>query len=302
MSRRPVPADAPALAQARRHQPGAAPSGSAGAAGFTLIEVLVVLAVLSLMALMAWRGLDAQLRRQQALQNRAEDLQTLQAALAQWHTDLAQLHESPELQSWHWDGRLLRLTRSSPAGTGAAVQVVAWSLQTPPAGTTPVSGSPHWMRWQSAPLATLSDWQQAWDDAARWADQSGAPVPPRSAGNDGLADPAGWPRAIALWPLAGWQLYVHRGGAWTNPLSSDAGGPAETGSGESVTAPTPDASTATNEANNAATNEAGSTATSTLAQRVPDAVRVQLALAPGLALAGSLQSDWVRPVFTTPRP
>ena len=93
-----------------------------------------------------------------------------------------------------------------------------------------------------------------------------------------------------MWPLAGWQLYVHRGGAWTNPLSSDAGGPAETANGESGPAPAPGANTPAN------------TPASTAGQRVPDAVRVQLALAPGQALAGSLQSDWVRPVFTTPRP
>lgn len=266
---------AQAQAHARRppQRPGPARASSAWPlpAGFTLIEVLVVLAVLSLMALMAWRGLDAQLRRQQTLQTRAEDLQTLQAALAQWHTDLAQLHESPELQAWHWDGRVLRLTRQSPAGTDAAVQVVAWSLQTPAAAS-----GPHWMRWQSPPLRSRADWQQAWAAAARWGAQEGASEP------SATDDPDARPRTLALWPLAQWQLYVHRGGAWTNPLSSDAVGPGESASGAAPPAPTP--------------------GTGTPAQRVPDAVRVQLTLAPGQALAGSLQSDWVRPVFTTAGP
>ena len=244
---------------------------SRGSSGFTLIEVLVVLAVLSLMALMAWRGLDAQLRRQQTLQTRSEALQTLQSALAQWHTDLAQLHESPGLQTWHWDGRVLRLTRSSPAGTDAAVQVVAWSLQTAPG---PAASGPHWMRWQSPLLRSQTDWQQAWTAAARWGAQQG------TAADIVTDDPDARPRTIALWPLAQWQLYVHRGGAWTNPLSSDAVGPGDAASGTPATAP----------------------GTGEPAQRVPDAVRLQLTLPPGQALAGNLQSDWVRPVFTTAGP
>jgi general secretion pathway protein J len=248
------------------------------APGFTLIEVLVVLAVLALMALMAWRGLDAQLRRQQALQTRSEDLQTLQAALAQWHTDLALLHTSPALQAWHWDGRVLRLTRSSPAGTEAAVQVVAWSVMTPPA--TP---GLHWMRWQSPPLRTQPEWRAAWDAAARWGARNGPAVPADTALGPGGDSSVPQARPLVLWPLAQWQLYVHRGGAWTNPLSSDAVSPGEsTGDTGDTTAPA------------AGSGEA--------AQRVPDAVRLLLTLPPGQALAGQLQSDWVRPVFTSAGP
>ena len=87
--------------------------------GFTLIEVLVVLAIVSLMSLMAWRGLDTMIGQQQRLQTRAERVQTLQTALAQWHADWSQLHASPELQAWDWDGQVLRLTRRTPAGTDA---------------------------------------------------------------------------------------------------------------------------------------------------------------------------------------
>jgi len=268
------------------------------AQGFTLIEVLVVLAVLSLLALMAWRGLDAQLRQQQALQSRSEDLQTLQAALAQWHTDLEQLHTSPELQAWHWDGRVLRITRRSPAGTVAAVQVVAWSLQTPAPPALAARG-PHWMRWQSPPLVNTAEWRSAWDAAARWNAQDAsarlAGDGPDLAGVDNAGDSTvdsasrgdgsstRQARAIALWPLAQWQLYVHRGGAWTNPLSSDAVGPQDS-AGSAPAGPGPDPAVVTGEP----------------AQRVPDAVRVLLTLPPGQALAGTLQSDWVRPVFTTP--
>lgn len=228
--------------------------------GFTLIEVMVVLVLLSLMALMGWRSLDGMLRQQQALSERAESLQTLHTALAQWQTDLSMLHESPDVQTWHWDGLVLRLTRSSPAGTPAAVQVVAWSLQTPARSTS----GPHWMRWQSPPVRTRGQWQQAWSDAARWGRQETPQAPPDSSSSG---------QALALWPLAQWQIQVHRGGAWTHPLSSDAG-PAGT-------------------AQDAAPSQQ---------QRVPDGVRLQLSLAEGSPIAGTLLADWVRPVFTGARP
>ena len=64
--------------------------GSHKAAGFTLIEVLVAISIMALMALMAWRGIDGMLRTQTGLQNRADDIRTLQAGLAQWQTDLDQ--------------------------------------------------------------------------------------------------------------------------------------------------------------------------------------------------------------------
>ena len=59
--------------------------------GFTLIEVLVAIGVMALMALMAWRGIDGMLRTQTALQQRSDQIRTLQAGLAQWQADLDQL-------------------------------------------------------------------------------------------------------------------------------------------------------------------------------------------------------------------
>ena len=50
-------------------------------AGFTLIEVLVAITVMALMSLMAWRGLDGMLRSQSGMQQRADDIRTLQAEL-----------------------------------------------------------------------------------------------------------------------------------------------------------------------------------------------------------------------------
>lgn len=59
--------------------------------GFTLIEVMVVMGVMALMALMAWRGIDGMLRTQTGLQQRSDELRTLQAGLAQWQVDLDQI-------------------------------------------------------------------------------------------------------------------------------------------------------------------------------------------------------------------
>ena len=50
--------------------------------GFTLIEVLVAISVMALMSLMAWRGIDGMLRSQSGMQQRADDIRTLQAGLA----------------------------------------------------------------------------------------------------------------------------------------------------------------------------------------------------------------------------
>ena len=73
--------------------------------GFTLVEVLVAIAVMALMALMSWRGIDGMLRTQSGLQTRADELRTLQAALAQWQTDLSQLADLNSTPSWAWDGK-----------------------------------------------------------------------------------------------------------------------------------------------------------------------------------------------------
>jgi general secretion pathway protein J len=61
--------------------------------GFTLIEVLVAIGVMALMTLMAWRGIDGMLRTQTGLQQRSDQIRTLQSGLAQWQVDLDQLTE-----------------------------------------------------------------------------------------------------------------------------------------------------------------------------------------------------------------
>ena len=237
--------------------------------GFTLIEVLVAISVMALMSLMVWRGLDGMLRTQSSLQTRADEVRTLQAGLAQWQTDLDQLAELPGTPSWDWDGRVLRLTRRSaqaPANIsadnntnpGTSVRVVAWTWRTDPGRP----GGGDWQRWQSGPLSQRQDWQTAWNTAQQW---SQTPTDNTRAAQ------------VQIHPLSGWQLFVHRGGSWANPLSSDAVNP------DPAQAGAPGGSTG-------GRGTAGNT--------TPDGVRLVLTLPPGPAGSGTLSLDWVRPTLS----
>ena len=230
--------------------------------GFTLVEVLVALAVMALMALMSWRGVDAMLRTQSALQQRADAQRTLQAGLAQWHSDLNRIALSQAgMPAWDWDGKVLRLTREAVQPEDG-LQVVAWSWREDGASTP-------WLRWQSPPLRTRSEWQAAWQNARQWSQTPTAEL-----------------RAfeVPVQSLAGWQLFVHLGGSWTNPLSN-----ASTTLGNTPgTAP--------------GNNGASVPAASSLAGAVPDGVRLLLDLPASAALTGRLSIDWVRPSFTGANP
>lgn len=221
-------------------------------AGFTLIEVLVAISVMALMALMAWGGLEGMLRTQSSLKSQADEVRTLQAGLAQWQTDLDQMAVLPGTPSWDWDGQVLRLTRRtaqeppSSMGLQASVRVVAWTWRRDPGRP----GGGEWQRWQSDPLNQRQEWQNAWVLSQQWGQT------PSEATLKGQ---------VQIHPLAGWQLFVHRGGSWTNPLSSDTVAPSNNPSGRGVP---------------------------------PDGVRLVLTLPPGPSGAGVLNMDWVRPTLT----
>lgn len=224
--------------------------------GFTLIEVLVAISVMALMSLMAWKGLDGMLRTQSSLQGRSDEIRTLQAGLAQWQTDLDMLAELPGTPSWDWDGKVLRLTRRTanaplttrPETALPSVRVVAWTWRNDPGRP----GGGDWQRWQSAPLTHKNGWQTAWDLARQWSQT------PNEATRDGL---------VPIHALTAWQLFVHRGGSWAHPLSSDAVTP-------------------------------GGTASATSQSATPDGVRLVLILPPGPAGQGALTLDWVRPTLS----
>jgi general secretion pathway protein J len=224
------------------------------------------------------------------LQSRSDEIRSLQAGLAQWQTDLDQLADLSGTPSWDWDGRVLRLTRRSaaaPVATNAnakttalpgaannagalpaspSVQVVAWTWRNDPGRP----GGGDWQRWQSGPLQQRADWQNAWTLAQQWGQTPDAST---RAGQ------------VQIHPLAGWQLFVHRGGSWTNPLSSAAVNPDTSPGGPEVNArnPTPP----------------GATPSSNI-QTAPDGVRLVLSLPPGPVGQGALTLDWVRPTLSGP--
>lgn len=244
--------------------PGASrwPRAAAAARGFTLVELLVALAVMALLALLGWRGLDGMVRTHEHTRARAQAHAVLQTSLAQWSADLDALQPLEHTLALDWDGQVLRLTRRASVWPDPGALVVAWTRRN-------YEGQPMWLRWQSPPLQTLGQWQQAWDSAAQWAR------------NPGDAERAG---EVALLPLEQWRLLYYRGGAWSNPQSSAA----------STTANTADAAGA---AGAFASPRGGEAAPASTLSRtpLPEGVRLEITLPPGPALQGTLTYDWFNP-------
>lgn len=222
--------------------------------GFTLIELLVAIAVLALLAIVSWRGLDGMARARDQTRERADAVATLQTVLDQWQADLDAVQVLEHTNPIAWDGQVLRLTRRSARPDAPGAIVVAWAVRD-------VNGVNEWLRWQSAPVATRATWNEAWQRAALWARS------PDTAMRQG---------ETALMPLADWQLFFYRDGAWANGLSSGA----STAALQS-TAPEPDTPPVTS-ANTGATT-------------LPEGVRLQLSLPGGSAPSGQITLDWVNP-------
>ncbi len=221
------------------------------ARGFTLIELLVAISVMALMAVLSWRGIDGMSRAQSQLQTRADDVLTLQVGLAQWRTDLDAMVSLPGTATLDWDGRVLRLTRRNPLVEPASVQVVAWTLRSDGGNG---AGSSTWMRWQSAAISQRADWTTAWARAQTWGQTPSA------------EDRA---QEVSVRPLSQWQIFFHRGGAWSNPLSSEGVTPTTLGSASGAAPGSP-----------------------------PDGIRLLLDLPAGQSLTGKLTLDWVSPTLT----
>jgi general secretion pathway protein J len=209
--------------------------------GFTLIELLVAVAVMALMSVMGWRALDGMQNAVQGNQRHADAVLALDAGLGQWTVDLDAVTAPPQTQALEFDGRALYLTRSAQTGAAQGVQVVAWSR-------AERADRAVWLRWQSNAVQTREAWASAWAAAHAW--------------SQGAINTTG--AEVQMVPLDQWQLYFHRGGTWSNPMSS-AGSGTDPASGS-----------------------------------VPDGVRLVLIVAAGHPLAGSLTRDWARTVVGAP--
>ncbi|MCZ2405457.1 MAG: prepilin-type N-terminal cleavage/methylation domain-containing protein [Burkholderiales bacterium] len=218
-------------------------------AGFTLVELLVAVTVLALLAIVSWRGLDAMVRAQGQTTVHTDAVLTLQTVLDQWGADLDAVQTIEHTSPIAWDGQVLRLTRRSARPLDAGVIVTAWALRN-------VDGADQWLRWQSAPVATRAEWNEAWQRAAQWA---------RS------PDAATRRSETVLIPLADWHLYFYRDGGWANALSSSA------------TQSTGD------------TSESAPSAAQP-AVPMPEGLRLELTLPGGAPLSGQITRDWVNPV------
>lgn len=225
--------------------------------GFTLIELLVALSVMALLAVLSWRGLDGMARARDQARVRGDEVLALQAGLAQWGTDLDSITERTNTTAIDWDGRVLRITRRSSSSPQEGLRVAAWSRR------TLGDGQSWWLRWESGPLVSLSQWKQAWSQAALWAQ------------NPGDAERA---REVPVARADALQIYYYINNAWANPLSSD--------DSASQTAAATAATVAA-----AATGTTVVTGTST----VPSGVRLVLTLSAGQAFAGVITRDWVSP-------
>lgn len=190
--------------------------------GFTLVELMVALFAMALLAVMSWRGIDGMVRAREITQARADQVLTLQVGLAQWGADLDALVDLPATKAVEWNGRVLRLVRRDSGTPGSGVRVVGWTRRDTGAGSM-------WARWESSPVATRGDLQQAWDQADLWAQAQG----------QGSAA-----RQVDIVPLEDMQVFFFRENAWTNPQSSDIGASVSvttpTGQLPSTTGRTPD--------------------------------------------------------------
>jgi general secretion pathway protein J len=164
------------------------------ARGFTLVELLVALFGLALLAALSWRGIDGMMRARAATESRADEVLTLQTGLAQWTADLEAIMQLQQTTPIDWNGRVLRLTRTSSAVRGEGVRVVAWTRR-----------EGQWRRWSSPPVSTRGELQAQWLLADLWSQNPG----------DALRQ-----QEVAIAPLDEWQIFYFRDNSWTNPMSA----------------------------------------------------------------------------------
>lgn len=178
-----------------RHHPHSWPNQPQ--AGFTLVEVLVAISIMALLGSMSWLGMDALFRARSHSVQRAIDNQEMQITLGQWTTDLEQALLLPDTDPMGWDGQTFRLTRRAHDPQQGVI-VIAWAVRS----TGDTHGQSWLMRWQSAPITTVAQWDSAWEAAAQWS---------RGAS---LGQPA------MLMPALGMDIHLWTHGTWVNAQSS----------------------------------------------------------------------------------
>lgn len=194
--------------------------------GFTLIELLVALAAMALLAALSWRGLDGMIRVQASTHTRMDGVVTLQTGLTQWTADLDAVVETTLVSAVDYDGRVLRLTRRDTSLVDAPLRVIGWSRRVVVAGNDSRSS---WVRWQSLPVRSRAELQDAWRRAEVWG---------QNPSDEEIR------REVAIVGLDDWQVFYYRNDAWTNPqsnaTSSAASGTAAGAAAAAAVAPMPD--------------------------------------------------------------
>ena len=200
--------------------------------GFTLVEVLVALLAMAILASLAWRGLDGILRARDGTREALDRTVRLATVVTQWEQDLQALFDTAVVPALAFDGQTLRLTRRVDAG----VALVAWSVR---GGV--------WQRWAGPVFTRGNELQQGWLRSFQLL------------GNE--------PGHLQLTDAASeWQVYFHRGGAWTNAQSS----------GDLLQPQAPAA--AASAASGADGGDGGTPAAAVPREALPDAVRLVITL------------------------
>jgi general secretion pathway protein J len=247
--------------------------------GFTLIEVLVALSVMALLALMSWRGLDGMARVQADMRERVDGVVSVQTGLSQWSSDLDAVVETTLVSPIDYDGRVLRLTRRDASLAGSPLRVVGWARRVID-GTQ--DGRAAWARWQSQPLRTRAELQEAWQQVESWAQSPSA---------------ADRQREVAVLGLDQWQIFYYRNNAWTNPLSTASATGINPAQAAAVPTPAVPASGTAATPTNPIVPTASATATGlngVALVPLPDGIRLILSLSAGQPLTGVLTKDWLR--------
>jgi general secretion pathway protein J len=253
------------------------------ARGFTLIEVLVALSVMALLALLSWRGLDGMARVQADMRERVDGVVSVQTGLSQWSSDLDAVVETALVSGIDYDGRVLRLTRRDASLAGSPLRVVGWARRVIDGAQ---DGRAAWARWQSQPLRTRAELQEAWEQVANWAQSPSA---------------ADKQREVAVLGLDQWQIFYYRNNAWTNPLSSASATGVSAAQVAAVPVPAIPAIPAI-PASGATTSSTaipppaptGIGLNGSALVPLPDGIRLILSLSAGQPLTGVLTKDWLR--------